>query len=118
MPDFRSRDLERKFRSVANLRWCVSDLRSGASKQIRGMEDLRLAMSVFGVVGFATIIEKLAAAGAQHRCVRQEHSGAMIAAVDVLRSEQRPLFGLRIPQLCGPGLGVDSAREVIAAFRQ
>src|SRR6516162_4196986 len=75
-------------------------VRPRAAEQVRRAEDLGVAMTIFRrVLRRAPVGPVLATAGAEDCCVRQQDGGRVIAAIDILGGELRPLAGPWIPQL-------------------
>jgi hypothetical protein len=98
LSNVRSRDLERECIAICGFLGRRDDLRARALEQIGRMENLRVAVTVPGIVRLAAADGELAAACAEHRGVRQQHGRPVIAAIDILGGKFAPFFRHRIPQ--------------------
>ena len=95
------RDLQIERLGVEELVRRAGECWTRSAKQVGWREQLRVAMRVLRGICYVVLGRVLAAAGAEHATIRQQHRGRVIAAVDRLLGQHGPGSGRRIPELRG-----------------
>src|SRR6516164_9451196 len=91
---------DRETLAIGDLLGGGGQVRPRPAEQVRRLENLCVVMTIFRrVLRRAPIGPVLAAASAEDCCVRQQDGGRVIAPIDMLGGELRPLASCVIPQL-------------------